>query len=489
MAEYDEDAVSELVSRIQVFCYPRRIRVKEFFNDFDPLRHGRCTIINFARALDTLGMQGLTDEEVDVLAEHFTEHGPHVAPPQVVNYVKFCEAIDRVFIEGSPDEHLMSCSPSSTQLMSFKPGDLAEEEKFMHVLHRLASLCKARGVLFKQVFFDVDRAPVASPARQSPFMGGKVTREQFIRRFPFKKEFPPEDVELLAKNYMTNKGDVHFMAMHNDISEVTSHEPPDFPRSDLVMKPDDSTWSQSRYTVVDKLRSKVVEGRIRIKEYFQDFDPLRKGYCAASQVKTVLTILNLSKIVTREDYEQLINTYAREDGMFCYGDFCADVNKAFATPNLEKDPLAQTSMPDSTSTMAARRNKVCLSAERLCQWEWLESKIRSKVQKRRVNLLPSFKDMDRSNCGHITKNQFFRVMQSMGFDLSEDDVQLLGNMYCDLGDHFVFNYVDFLKSVDVPSEDVELAIAQLNGPYKGDDISHYFNARGKVIPHESAILA
>eukprot|EP00435_Cladocopium_sp_Y103_P009691 s1711_g2.t1 len=98
MAEYDEDAVADLISRIQVFCYPRRIRVKEFFNDFDPLRrwHGRCTIINFARALDTLGMQGLTDEEVDNLAEHFTEHGAHVAPPQVVNYVKFCEAIDRV---------------------------------------------------------------------------------------------------------------------------------------------------------------------------------------------------------------------------------------------------------------------------------------------------------------------------------------------------------------------------------------------------------
>eukprot|EP00913_Durusdinium_trenchii_P031475 g29468.t1 len=92
---YDEDAVSELISRIQVFCYPRRIRVKEFFNDFDPLRHGRCTFINFARALDTLGMQGLSDEEVDTLAEHFTEHGAHVAPPQVVNYIKFCEAIDK----------------------------------------------------------------------------------------------------------------------------------------------------------------------------------------------------------------------------------------------------------------------------------------------------------------------------------------------------------------------------------------------------------
>lgn len=29
-------------------------------------------------------MQGLTDEEVDVMAEHFTEHGAHVAPPQAL---------------------------------------------------------------------------------------------------------------------------------------------------------------------------------------------------------------------------------------------------------------------------------------------------------------------------------------------------------------------------------------------------------------------
>ena len=104
-------------------------------------------------------------------------------------------------------------------------------------------------------------------------------------------------MELLANNYLTNKGDVHFMAMHNDISEVTSHEPPDFPRrpfrsfiitiiiiikqtelncfwfglvsrlkggevlktcrSELVLKPDDSEWSQSRYSVVDKLRAKA----------------------------------------------------------------------------------------------------------------------------------------------------------------------------------------------------------------------------------------
>lgn len=478
--EYDEDAVSSLIHRIQVYGYPRRIRVKEFFTDFDPLRQQRCTVINFARALDMIGMS-LTDDEVSMLTMHFTEESPQVVAPQVVNYKKFCEAVEEVYAAGSPEVQMTS-SPSTTQLMTFKPKDLEEEEHFMHCLHRLAALCSARGLLFKGIYYEVDRAPVPSPSRQTPYMGGKVTKQQFISRFPFKKEFTYEDIELLANHYLTNKGDVHFMAMHNDISEVTSHEAPPFPTSTLFLKPDHSTWSQSQHSVIAKVRSKVVERRVRLKEHFQDFDPLRKGYVAPSQVKTVFTILDLAKSLNRNDFEQLISMYRRDDGLFCYADLVADVDKEFVGQHLEKDPLAQTSMPDAHSTMISRRNKICLSPERLREWEWVEGKIRSVVNVKRINLLPAFKDMDRTNCGHISKNQFYRVMESMGFHLSQEDVEILGNVYCDLGNFVDVNYVDFLKSVDVPTEDVELAIAQLQAPYQGFEPTQYFNPVGKVIP-------
>eukprot|EP00930_Biecheleria_cincta_P062821 TRINITY_DN4826_c0_g1_i1.p1 TRINITY_DN4826_c0_g1~~TRINITY_DN4826_c0_g1_i1.p1 ORF type:complete len:493 (+),score=105.79 TRINITY_DN4826_c0_g1_i1:99-1577(+) len=480
--EYSEERVGELIARIQVYIQPRRIRVKEFFKDFDPLRHGRCTQINFARALDMIGMS-LTEEEVDVLCQHFTEEGMHVVPPQVVAYTKFSDAVDEVFVEGNPGAHTMSSSPSSTQLMTFQPKSLEEEERFMHCLHRLASLCSARGVVFKYQFTEVDRAAIASPSRTSSYFGGKVTKDQFIRRFPFKKEFAPEDVELIANHYLTERGDVHFMAMHNDISEVTNHEAPPFPTSPLFLKPDPSEWSQSRYSAVDKIRAKVVEKRIRIKEQFQDFDPLRKGLCTASQVKTVFNILNLSKEIDRNDFEQLVGMYTRDDGRFCYAEFVADVDKEFVTPDLERDPLAQTSMPDASSTMPGRRNKVVMSDETIQYWHWLESKIRSKVTKNRINLKPTFQDMDRMSTGHVTKNQFYRCMASLGFDLSEQDVGILGNVYCDLGNHLDFNYVDFLKSVDVPTEDVELAIAQLAGPYQGFEPAQYHDPRGRVMRH------
>jgi len=338
-------------------------------------------------------------------------------------------------------------------------------------------------VVFKYQFTDVDRAPVASPSRSTSYAGGKVTKDQFLRRFPFKKEFVPEDVELLANHYLTEKGDVHFMAMHNDISEVTNHEAPPFPTSPLFLKPDPSEWSQSRYSVVDKIRAKVVEKRIRLKEQFQDFDPLRKGLCNASRVKTVLNILNLSKEIDKNDFEQLLGMYTQDDGRFCYSDFVSDVDKEFVTPGLERDPMSQTSMPDASSTLPGRRNKVVMSEEKMKHFQWLESKIRSKVTKNRMNLKPTFQDMDKIHTGHITKNQFFRSMASLGFDLSEEEVGILGNVYCDLGNHLDFNYSDFLKSVDVPSDDVELAMAQLAGPYQGFEPAAYHDPRGKVMRH------
>lgn len=86
MLEYDEDTVADLISRIQAGCYsqggmeiqlcpnwpglllssqdsnegvlqglrPFEVRSHIENRELWHLRHGRCTIINFARALDTL---------------------------------------------------------------------------------------------------------------------------------------------------------------------------------------------------------------------------------------------------------------------------------------------------------------------------------------------------------------------------------------------------------------------------------------------------
>lgn len=484
--EYSEEEVGRIIQDIQVFAFPRRIRLREFFTDFDPLRSGRCTRPHFARALDMAGMS-LSEREIDILGDHFQETGGRVQKPQNVNYAKFCQAIDEVFNTGDPVQRMTS-SPSTTQMMgaSFHRNSVDDEERMLNLLHRVAMLCKTRGVVLKYCYTDHDRAPIASPSRVNPKTGGKVTKNQFIRNFPFKKDISERDLDLLAERYRvggsdgTSHGDIHFMALHNDISEAMQHEMPPFPRSDLFLKHDDTEWSHQRLHPVQKIQSKVVERRVRLYEHFQDFDALRKGVCTIGQVKTVFTMMGIAKEIDRVEFDTVAAAYMREDGMFCYKDFCADIDRGFTMPNLERDPLAMTTMPDAASTAPGRRNKMAMTPSKIQRVTELEDKMRSRVRKRGIYLKPAFQDMDRTNNGHVTRNQFARVMHMLGFELDEVAIGLLCGVYCDLGNHNDFNYIDFLKSIDPPDEDTELAMEQATAPHQDQQLSKYFDARGTV---------
>eukprot|EP00927_Polykrikos_kofoidii_P012521 TRINITY_DN1539_c0_g1_i8.p1 TRINITY_DN1539_c0_g1~~TRINITY_DN1539_c0_g1_i8.p1 ORF type:complete len:491 (+),score=86.45 TRINITY_DN1539_c0_g1_i8:89-1561(+) len=474
------EQVGAIIQRIKIFVQPRRIRLREFFNDFDQLRCGRCTRAQFARALNTMNFTELSEAEADFLAEWFTEDGPRVEKPQVVNYARFCDLVDEVFVEGNPDPLLSASSPGSTMMSTFRPQSFEDEEHVMHILHRVAVLCQARGIELKYCFTDFANAPVPNPSRPNPRRGGKVTVAQFMRLFPFVKDFGEKEMNILIERYRTKGGDIHFQALHNDVSNVMSTDPPPFPQSQLVLREDPTEWSQQELTPVDKIRSKVVEKRMRLYEQFQDFDPLRKGFCTVGQVKTVFTIMNLAKEINKADFDKLIYTFMRDDGLFNYADFCAEVDSGFTRPGLEKDPLAMIPMPDPSTTEPARRSTIRLGSNRRSMVNELEEKIRTRVKQRRVLIKPMFQDMDRAKRGFITRNQFARVMCSLGFDLSEIDIGLLCGVYTNFGNHLDFNYVDFCKTVDPPDDEVGVAMQQLSSPFQDFTPSRYFNAHGRV---------
>jgi Ca2+-binding EF-hand superfamily protein len=436
--------------------------------------------VQFGRGLDTAGVKYL-DTEVEQLADHFTETGPKIQKPQVVSYAKFCKAVDEVFAEdlalGSTQD--INYSPTNSMfkmsMTSFIAKPMEDEDKMSHIMHRLATLCKSRGIVFKYLYLDFDRGPSPSPSRVNPRRGGKCTPSQFKRLFPFKKEFVEDDIDTLIRRYTTDGGDVHFQAIHNDISEVLSPEPPPFPTSDLVLKPDPTQWDHMTLNPVKKIQSKVVERRVRLGDYSSDFDPLRKGFCTAGQLKTVLTILNLEKEVNKMDFQHLVGAYTREDGMFCYALFVRDVDMAFSVPGLEKDPLAMTPLPDATTTAAGRRNRMTLTPNKRQQIDKLEDMIRSRIATRRILMKPMFQDMDKAHKGLVSRGQFGRVMGMLGFELNQNQIALLAGYYCDRGNHNDFNYVDFIKACDPPNEQEEIAMSQLNAPYQDQAPSKYFD--------------
>merc|ERR1719387_123024 len=416
----------------------------------------------------------LSEPEAFAVADFFTMEGPNIQPPQDVSYKKFCECVDECFgvlarLESQPDAPIPR--PGEAVPRSFTPAPVSDMEKLDHVLHRVALLTASRGVVLKYCFQDFERGDATSLT--VPRRCGKCTAEQFKRCFPFTKDFENDEIELLMDHYTTQNGDIHFQQLHDDVIEHGSTEPPTFPKSELVLRPDYVDWSQQNYSVVQKVQAKVVEIRVPLVEHFQDFDPLRKGFCTIGQVKTVFSLLKLN--VDQADFDQLAALYSREDGQFCYAAFCNEVDQAFTENGLERQPLTQVQQTSAETTLPARRNRMSLSHAQQEACFQLEERIRARVHTRRILMKTAFRDFDPINRGHITKGQFSRVMRGLGFELDENAISLLCMVYCDFGNHIEFNYVDFCNNVDGPNEEDALSMKQIQSAYSYQAPSKYFN--------------
>lgn len=72
--------------------------------------------------------------------------------------------------------------------------------------------------------------------------------------------------------------------------------------------------------------------RVRIEEFFFDFDKLRRGKVTKNQFESILSMLNFN--LTKEEFNQLTEKYKTPNDaeyMVNYKDFSATINSAFTT--------------------------------------------------------------------------------------------------------------------------------------------------------------
>jgi Ca2+-binding EF-hand superfamily protein len=292
-----------------------------------------------------------------------------------------------------------------------------------------------------------------------------------------------KDILVLLDHYCTANGDINIQALHDDVTENTSTAQPTFPKSELILRPDHAEWNQHDMSAVERVQARVVERRLRLMENFQDWDPLRKGYCTLGQLKTVFTLLKID--ISQADFDQLASLYSRDDGQFCYAAFCSEVDQAFTVNGLEKAPLYTVEQHDGRTTLPARRSRIKLSPEQEDAIRQIEDQIRARTSTRRILLRTAFQDYDPVKRKHVTRGQFGRVMNTLGFQLDESAIDLLCLVYCDLGNHFEFNYLAFCQSCDAPTEDDVLAKNQQESAFQGKLPSQYFNARNRICKIDS----
>ena len=78
--------------------------------------------------------------------------------------------------------------------------------------------------------------------------------------------------------------------------------------------------------VEERLRALVVMKRVRVEEFFKDFDKLRKGKVTINQFKSILSMLNFN--LTDTEFDSLAFKYKTNDpdNLFNYFDFCHNIN-------------------------------------------------------------------------------------------------------------------------------------------------------------------
>lgn len=93
--------------------------------------------------------------------------------------------------------------------------------------------------------------------------------------------------------------------------------------------------------VESRIRTLAQTKRIRIKDYFQDFDKLKGGAVTENQFfRCLWSALGLQ--MDAKDAEVLKQKYMRNDGSVNYMQFCNEIDLNFNPNNLKKNPRDQT---------------------------------------------------------------------------------------------------------------------------------------------------
>jgi hypothetical protein len=77
-----------------------------------------------------------------------------------------------------------------------------------------------------------------------------------------------------------------------------------------------------------RIQALVAKDRIRIKEFFIDFDKLRKGYVGEAGFRTCIGTLNFK--LEESELKQLIQKYREPNGLINYSAFCANIDSIFS---------------------------------------------------------------------------------------------------------------------------------------------------------------
>ena len=191
--------------------------------------------------------------------------------------------------------------------------------------------------------------------------------------------------------------------------------------------------------LLKKIKVIVKKNRIRLLEFFQDHDGLRKGYVPFQKFKGVLHTQKVE--LTDAEYQTLTGAYqVNPDGsLINYTNFNEAIEKVFVEKGLEKAP---TKKWDEFKAPSILDPQDVLNDHEEAVLENCLKRIGRETKHRRLLLKPFFQDKDKSNSGFVAATRFRSIFDFMKLMITEAEFETINKRFQAKAPNEI-NYVEF----------------------------------------------
>lgn len=427
IVKFKPDDVEDVLARIRTACKQQRIRIGEFFRDFDKLRSGYITEAQFRIGLN-MAKVVLSSYEFEELTTYFQapKEGKHV------RWRDFCDAVDEVFTKKGLEKAVDTVlDDARTQTIYGRTNPSKPQKNVVEeVVQRFKQLLIRQRLDAKSFFQDFDR--------HKHFKVSPKQFRQVLANFGF--TMSDEELEALVKIYGNQQNDIQYL---NFISDAN------LKRGDL--SGDSSakgvyygtaltfTGAETIDDLMQKVKSLIKKDRIRLGEFFQDHDILRKGTVPAQKFRGVLCAQKI--LLTNEEYDILERIFQVQGDptKVNYVQFNEEIERIFTEKDLEKDPLKKISEFKAPSILDP---KDILNIEEEKILDACLQRIGLEVKLKRLLIKPFFQDKDKSKSGFIANTRFRSIFDTMKLKVTEQEFDIINKRFQAKANNEI-NYVEF----------------------------------------------
>ncbi|KAG7380075.1 hypothetical protein PHYBOEH_011584 [Phytophthora boehmeriae] len=428
------DAVEALEADLSELVMRDRIRTKNFFTDFDHLRTGKCTEAQFRRCVK-LCFPSVNENDLNLLVQKYGS--VKTLDTTKVDYVRFCNCIDgkanRESYQDNNFSDILSTIAVSTNHSTIDKcsrsmrGSLSDTDNdvYQAMMQRLSTFCLTRRILLKPTFQDFDKG-----RREH------ITVDQFFRVMVIFKLTLNNESErrALLKRYTSSHGDrfVNYVTFCYDIENWDSNNQhngrpssrggvvseiiaPSKLHSDTFEEVAADKHIRSAPMLIRYIKQTIKRDRIRLDEYYRDFDKLRHGKITYAQFCAGLNAAGF--VLSQEEMASLGDEYKCKevDSMgkhwISWKAFVDDVESIFTVKGLERTPhhdLASLQTREGQFGGVVVDKDLTLDEEDQVKRTLIVMK--KAIDRQRMEIKPAFEDFDRSKQGFISATKFERVL-------------------------------------------------------------------------------